>query len=123
MSVNDASALDDTLERLRRRYTLFFSLPEGVQAGQERNIEVDLSPEARRRFSDAEVRYRRAFQSSSGARDSGPTRITRAPGDGTYSAPDSSSPVTTDSSTPTVHRRRVAVNEDGTPITSPDPQQ
>ncbi len=126
MSVNDASALDDTLERLRRRYTLFFSLPEGVQAGQERNIEVDLSPEARRRFSDAEVRYRRTFQSSSGDRDSGPTRITRAPGDGTYTTPDSSSSVpgtSTDSSTPTTHRRRVAVNEDGTPINSPDPQQ
>ena len=66
MSVNDASALEDTLERLRRRYTLYFSLPEGVQPGQERNIEVDLAPEARRRFSDAEVRYRRTFQSPLG---------------------------------------------------------
>jgi VWFA-related protein len=117
MSVNDASALDDTLERLRRRYTLFFSLPEGVQPGQERNIEVDLSPEARRRFSDAEVRYRRTFQSSSGDRDSGPASITRAP-----SAPNPSDS-TTDSGTPTTHRRRVAVNEDGSPIASPDPQQ
>ena len=42
MSVNDASALEDTLARLRRRYTLFFNLPDGVQPGQERNIEVDL---------------------------------------------------------------------------------
>jgi VWFA-related protein len=117
MSVNDASALDDTLERLRRRYTLFFSLPEGVQPGQERNIEVDLSAEARRRFSDAEVRYRRAFQSSSGDRDSGPASITRAP-----AAPNSSDS-SIDSSTPPTHRRRVAVNEDGSPITSPDPQQ
>ena len=117
MSVNDASALDDTLERLRRRYTLFFSLPEGVQPGQERNIEVDLSPEARRRFSDAEVRYRRAFQASSGDRDSGPASITRAPA---APNPSDSSP---DSNTPTTHRRRVPVNEDGTPIASPDPQQ
>ncbi len=120
MSVNDASALEDTLERLRRRYTLYFSLPEGVQPGQERNIEVDLAPETRRRFSDAEVRYRRAFMSPAGNRDSGPTQVTRAPSDSTYSAPPAS---TTDSDTPATHRRRVAVNEDGTPIASPDQQQ
>lgn len=128
MSVNDASALDDTLERLRRRYTLYFSLPEGVQPGQERNIEVDLAPEARRRFADAEVRYRRTFQSSNGTspagdRDSGPPRITRAPSDSASSTPSSSSSTDTDSSSSTVHRRRVAVNEDGTAITAPDPQQ
>jgi VWFA-related protein len=124
MSVNDASALDDTLERLRRRYTLYFSLPDGVQPGQERNIEVDLAPEARRRFADAEVRYRRTFQSSTSAgdRDGEPAQVTRAPGDGAYSAPNSSA-TPTDSSAPAVHRRRVAVNEDGTPITSPDPPQ
>jgi hypothetical protein len=121
MSVNDASALEDTLERLRRRYTLYFSLPEGVQPGQERNIQVDLAPEARRRFADAEVRYRRTFQGSSpaGDRDTGPIRVTRAPSDSADSAPAS----TTDSGAPTVHRRRVAVNEDGTAISSPDPQQ
>src|SRR5580698_2931105 len=38
MSVNDASALEDTLARLRQRYTLYFNLPEGAQPGQERNI-------------------------------------------------------------------------------------
>jgi VWFA-related protein len=121
MSVNDASALEDTLERLRRRYTLYFSLPEGVQPGQERNIEVDLSPEARRRFSDAEVRYRRAYMSPGGNRETGPAQVTRAPSDTGYSAPASSD--TTDASTPAVHHRRVAVNEDGTAIASPDPQQ
>jgi VWFA-related protein len=122
MSVNDASALEDTLERLRRRYTLYFSLPEGVQPGQERNIEVDLAPEARRRFSDAEVRYRRTFQSSNGAPSGGgPVKVTRAPSDDAYTPP--ASPDTTDSSAPTVRRRRVAVNEDGTAISGPDPQQ
>src|SRR5579864_3822961 len=39
MSVNDASALEETLSRIRQRYTLYFNLPEGVQPGQERNIE------------------------------------------------------------------------------------
>jgi VWFA-related protein len=119
MSVNDSSALEDTLERLRQRYTLYFSLPEGVQPGEERNIEVDLTPEAHRRFSDAEVRYRRAYMSPSSNRDASPTKITRAPSD----SPSSTVDPAADSGAPTVHRRRVAVNEDGTPIASPNPQQ
>jgi len=134
LSVNEASALEDTLERLRRRYTLYFSLPEGVQPGQERDIAVDLAPEARSRFSDAEVRYRRTFQSSNGgsstgSRDSAPVQVTRAPSDSAGSASSSSSASSnssassTDASTPTTRRRRVAVNEDGTAIASPDPQQ
>jgi len=118
MSVNDSSALEDTLERLRQRYTLYFSLPDGVQPGQERNIEVDLAPEARRRFSDAEVRYRRAYMSPSN-RDAGPSKITRAPSD----SPSNNADPATDSGASTVHRRRVAVNEDGTPIATPNPQQ
>jgi VWFA-related protein len=120
MSVNDASALEDTLERLRQRYTLYFNLPEGVQPGRERNIEVDLAPEARRRFSDAEVRYRRTHMSSDNDRDNAPLKVTRAPSDSNYPASTSSS---SNSDTPTTHRRRVAVNEDGTAITTPDQQQ
>jgi VWFA-related protein len=142
MSVNDAEALDDTLARLRQRYTLYFSLPDGVQPGQERNIQVDLTPEMRRRFSDAEVRYRRTSipggSSGSGAssnsdNDDRPHITRRSSGssgssssaststsDSTSSSGNSSD--TTDSSTPTVRRRRVAVNEDGTPIASPDQQ-
>jgi VWFA-related protein len=120
MSVNDAEALEDTLARLRQRYTLYFNLPDGVQPGQERNIQVDLTPEVRRRFSDAEVRYRRTSMSNTDGRGAGPTKVTRAPSDGGLS--DSPAPAT-DSSTPAVHRRRVAVNEDGTPVASPDPQQ
>jgi VWFA-related protein len=116
MSVNDASALEDTLARLRQRYTLYFNLPEGVQPGQERNIQVDLAPEARRRYSNAEIRYRRASMSSNGDRDTAPTKITRAPSDSDYSTPSAS---TADSDTPAVHRRRVAVNEDGSPIAGP----
>ena len=121
MSINDAEALDDTLARLRQRYTLYFNLPDGVQPGQERNIQVDLSPEIRRRFSDAEVRYRRAFMSSGGGRDNAPIQVTRAHGDGGGSASSSADPAA-DSTTPTVHRRRVAVNEDGSSVSQPDLQ-
>ncbi len=115
MSVNDSSALEDTLARIRQRYTLYFSLPDGVQPGQERNIQVDLSADARRRFSDAEVRYRRTSMSNTDGRDAGRTQVTRAPID-RDSVPSSAA---TDSSTPTVPRRRVAVNEDGTPVAGP----
>jgi VWFA-related protein len=119
MSVNDAEALEETLARLRQRYTLYFNLPEGVQPGQDSNIQVDLTPDVRRRFSDAEVRYRRTSMSNTDSRGAGPTKVTRAPRDSGLS---DSSDSTTDSSTPTVHRRRVAVNEDGTPVASPDQQ-
>lgn len=121
MSVNNASALDDTLERLRQRYTLYFNLPEGVQPGQERNIEVDLAPEARSRFSDAEVRYRRTHMSPVDDPDNTPVRVTRAPSDSNYPA-SSASPADSDTTTPT-HHHPVAVNEDGTAISSPNPQQ
>jgi VWFA-related protein len=119
MSVNDAEALSETLARLRQRYTLYFNLPEGAQPGEESNIQVDLTPDVRRRFPDAEVRYRRTSMSNTDSRGAGPTKVTRAPRDGGLS---DSSDSTTDSSAPTVHRRRVAVNEDGTPVASPDQQ-
>jgi VWFA-related protein len=113
MSVNDASALEDTLARLRQRYTLYFNLPEGVQPGQ---IVADLTPEARHRYSDAEVRYRRTSMSGNGDHDSAPLKVTRAPAEKSYSTSSSSS---TDSDTPAVHHRRVAVNEDGSVIAAP----
>jgi hypothetical protein len=59
--VDDAQALDNTLSRIRHRYALHFHLPEGVQPGQERNIEVELSAAALRRYPGAEVRYRRVY--------------------------------------------------------------
>jgi VWFA-related protein len=65
MSVDDASALEDTLARLRQRYALHFQVPPGAQAGQERNIEVSLSDAARRRYPDAELRFRKTYVSPS----------------------------------------------------------
>jgi hypothetical protein len=61
MSVNDASALQQTLARIRQRYALFFNLPDGVQAGQERQIEVTLTPAALQHSPDAQVHYRRVY--------------------------------------------------------------
>ncbi len=113
MSVNDASALEETLTRLRQRYTLYFNLPEGVRPGDERNIEVDLTASARRRHPDSEIRYRRVFMgSTSRDSDSAPIRVTRA-----SSAPAEDRDVSAQPST--TRRRRVAVNQDGSPISGP----
>jgi VWFA-related protein len=76
LSVNDASALEQTLARIRQRYALFFNLPEGVQPGQERNIEVVLSPAAQSRYPDAQVHYRRAYMTPSPAQPSATGKAT-----------------------------------------------
>jgi len=61
MPVDDASALETTLARIRQRYALYFNLPQGVKSGEERTLEVALADTARRRYADAEVRYRRTY--------------------------------------------------------------
>jgi VWFA-related protein len=73
LRVDEASALEQTVLRLRQRYTLYFSLPEGVKPGQERNIEVGLADAARLRSPDAEVRYRRVYMTPNGAGEATPT--------------------------------------------------
>ncbi len=118
MSVDDASALEETLSRLRQRYALYFNLPEGVRAGQERNIQVDLSPAARRRYPDAEVRYRRVYMTPGGDPNASPLMVTHAPSNRDYSTPSASSGGTDNSASDAqpVRRRRAAVNEDGSAI-------
>ena len=121
-AIRAATACRSTTPRRSRRRSRDFAsatrcisiFPKACSPAQERNIVVDLTAEARQRYSDAEVRYRRTSMSDTGGRGAGPTKVTRAPSD---------SGLSDDSSTPSVHRRRVAVNEDGTPVASPDPQQ
>lgn len=132
MSVNDASALEETLERLRQRYTLYFNLPEGVHPGDEDDVRVDLAPQARARFSDAEVHYRRMHMApTDGASTDADDRphLTRKPhgdsGDSISSSSSSTDAASSNSSSssdaPTLHHR-VAVNEDGTPISGSGPE-
>ncbi len=98
MPVDDASALESTLTRIRQRYALHFYLPDGVKPGQERNIEVALSDAARRRYPDAQVRFRRVYLTSGGptdmsepstGRSSEPPVISRAPAEPAGSRTDS----------------------------------
>jgi VWFA-related protein len=79
ISVNDASALQETLARIRQRYALFFNLPDGVEPGQERNIEVVLTPAALQRYPHAQVRYRRVYMTpESGPASSSPSPVAEA---------------------------------------------
>jgi VWFA-related protein len=69
MAVDQASAFEQTLARIRERYALYFYLPEGMQAGGERSVEVLLTDAARRRYPRAEVRYRRSYLAPNGSND------------------------------------------------------
>jgi VWFA-related protein len=114
MPVDDASALETTLERIRQRYALHFNVPPDAKAGEQRNIEVALADNIRRRYPDAEVRYRRVYFAPTGG---GGTAVaaTQAPAGDTASA----APAQTiaDPARP-VQRRRPAVSGDG-PQTGP----
>lgn len=70
MSVDDATALQDTLERIRQSYALYFNAPEGVKQGERRNVEIAL---AGRRFPNAELRYRQSYVVTEGGTTSAPT--------------------------------------------------
>jgi len=69
MAVDQASAFEQTLARIRERYALYFYLPEGMQLGEERSVEVVLTDAARRRYPRAEVRYRRSYLAPNGSKD------------------------------------------------------
>jgi hypothetical protein len=113
MPVDDASALETTLERIRQRYALHFNVPPDAKAGEQRNIEVALADNIRRRYPDAEVRYRRVYFAPTGG---GGTAVAAAqgPADSTGGTPVQP---TVDSERP-VQRRRPAVSSDG-PQTGP----
>ena len=66
MPVDQASAFEQTLARIRERYALYFYLPDGVSPAEASSVEVELSDAARRRYPRAEVRYRRLYLAPNG---------------------------------------------------------
>jgi hypothetical protein len=112
MSVDDASALEDTLARLRQRYALHFQVPPGAQAGQERNIEVSLSDAARRRYPDAELRFRKTYVSPSTTEAVAAGTVVAPPTDAT-SAANADPEVINASAAP---KRRKMVSEPDAPV-------
>ena len=113
MLIDDASALETTLARIRQRYALHYYMPDGAKPSQERNIVVELSAAARRRYPDAEVRYRRLYTTGS---DAGSTVSSNSSDPPVVVASGSGQPSTTTSSgstdeTPKLKRRRPMVDE------------
>ena len=107
MPVDDASALETTLERIRQRYALHFNVPPDAKAGEQRNIEVALADNIRRRYPDADVRYRRVYFAPGGG--GGTAVAAQAPGDTNSGA---AAQTTVDNERP-VQKRRPAVTSDG----------
>jgi len=106
MPVDDASALETTLSRLRQRYALYFNVPPDVKAGEQRNIEVALADSARRRYTGADIRYRRVYLAP--VAGSGSTVAAQA--SPVQTADSEHQPV--DSERPVI-KRRPAVSQDG----------
>ena len=89
-SVYDASAFEDTLNRIRQRYALYFHIPPDARPGEERRIEVQLADSAYRHYRDAEIRYRRTYMAPDGPRtpgDSGPVVASRSSSSSVRAAP------------------------------------
>lgn len=55
-----ASAFPEVMRRIRNRYSLYYSTPEG-KTGSPRSVRVELAPDALRRNSEARVSTRRGY--------------------------------------------------------------
>jgi len=72
MQAGAAAALETTLNRLRQRYALYFNLPAGVEAGDQRTISLALEERIRQRYPDAILRYRRNYTATVSAGEGAP---------------------------------------------------
>lgn len=131
MPVDDPSAFETLLARIRQSYALYFAAPEGARQGESRNIQVALANGAAQRYPDAEVRFRRTYivdpvgsgPSGVSSSDDVPVTQTRRRGgifnsdddkDTTVtSTPSNSRSANDDSDQPKI-RRRPAVDDPGT---------
>ena len=66
--------MENTFQRIRQRYAIYFYLPDGME--NARGMELDLTDTARRRHLDAALQYRQVDLAKDGAR---PVLITRVP--------------------------------------------
>jgi VWFA-related protein len=117
MPVDDGYALQDTLTRIRQRYALHFSLPEGVRPGEERYITVELADATRSRYPGAEVRYRQSYfaPTGSGVPRNSPAPIVVSSADSGQSG---GTPASSDPDRP-IMRRRTAVSQPDSPGSGP----
>ena len=93
LPVNDAYALQDTIERIRQSYAIYFAAPPGVRAGEERQIDLELADAAYRRYPGGQVHYRRTYYAQGstpggGVSSSEPTVVSRSAGASSQDDPD-----------------------------------
>jgi hypothetical protein len=115
MDVENASALEDTLTRLRQRYALYFYVPEGTNSAEQQTIQVDLSREARLRYRDAETRYRRVLLLAGDSGDNASTTVVTRRQQTTDTNDTSNRPASSPDYPETPKRRRAAVNDTAGP--------
>ncbi len=126
MPISDASAFEDTLERLRQRYALHFYWPGGSSSDPERRtVVVSLAHSTGAHYAGSEVRYRRSYVSDDKLRHAGglievsrEADPTDPEGARTNRPTLSSAGNRTNDPIPdqTPTRRRVAVNEHSSPV-------
>ena len=120
LSIDDADAVETTFERIRKRYAIYYHLPEGMDAG--RGLELDLADAARRRHRDASLQYRQITLAKDGARPGLISRVAAHPPTGHDSEPAQTDSAQADSGagSPTAPRRRPGVSDSiGTQVTLP----
>ena len=111
LPVNDASTLETTFARIRKRYAIYYYLPEGASATTEdTGVQVDLTRSARTLNPDGELRYRQVFLAGSVRR----TFVRRVVLDGPVREAGAASG-RVDSPVSLRGRRRVGVDEGGGP--------
>ena len=120
MAVDDAAALETTMERIRQSYALFFNAPENIRQGEQRNVEISLIGGVARRFPDAELRYRQTYIVSEGSTTSGPAvsssdvpTVTRRNPSSNGSVFDEPAPTKSSTDEPPKMKRRPMVDEPG----------
>jgi hypothetical protein len=117
LSVNNAAAVEDTFERIRRRYAIYFYLPDGMEGG--RGMELDLTDPARRKYPDATLQYRQVALAKDGARPGLITRVPAHPPSGRDPEPVKAE--SRDTSATTAHRRPGVSDSTGPPVVFPIP--
>ncbi len=110
--VSDAFALENTLARMRQRYTLFFTSAPDARSGQERNINLELTETIRAKYPNAELRFRRTYKAAAGS--GGATEPT-------YSPVESGSTVSRSEPDRPVMRRRPVADGTGSGPRGPNP--
>ncbi|MBV8841611.1 MAG: VWA domain-containing protein [Bryobacterales bacterium] len=116
LSINDATAVETTFERIRQRYAVYFHLPEGMDSA--RGMDLDLTDAARRKHPDAALQYRQVTLAKDGARPGLISRVPAHPPTGRDPEPAQAGDSTDDK--PTLAHRRPAVNDaSGTQVSLP----